>query len=148
MRRASSSSRTSSADPGESDSSDESEPPTSGRSCKACGADVSHRRKGAETCDAKCRKAYERGKVAQAAPHNAKAVDELIQRLGLDETVQRLARARLVAYGELAQCLTDIRKGRPVSTEEILDKIKALTNGLAQCFQTKRGARKLEAEAA
>lgn len=57
-RRASSSSSTSGQDPSD---PDEPEPPKSGRRCKACGADVSLRRKGAETCDARCRKAYERG---------------------------------------------------------------------------------------
>ena len=75
-------------------------------------------------------------------------VAQIRQQLGLDETVQRMARARLIAYGELAQRLTEIRKGWPASTEEIHAEIEALTDGLEQCFQIKRGARKLEAVAA
>jgi hypothetical protein len=54
---------TSSQDPGS--DSDEPEPPASGRRCKACGADISHRRIDAKTCDGtRCRKAKSRGKVA------------------------------------------------------------------------------------
>jgi hypothetical protein len=64
-RRTASSSTTASADPGS--SSDESEPPSPGRRCVACGADISHRRRDALTCEGTaCRKAKSRGKVAPA----------------------------------------------------------------------------------
>jgi hypothetical protein len=56
----------SSAKSGDSGSdSDEPEPPAPGRRCTACGADISHRRIDAKTCEGtRCRKAKSRGKVA------------------------------------------------------------------------------------
>jgi hypothetical protein len=55
----------SSARSGDSGSDDgsagDAEPPSRGRRCAACGADISNRRAGARTCDALCRKRLSRG---------------------------------------------------------------------------------------
>lgn len=68
----------------------------------------------------------------------------MIRDVGLDEAIQRLARARLAAYGELARRLAHLRKGHADTTKEIVSEIKRLTVGLETCFQTKRGERILE----
>jgi hypothetical protein len=60
--RSSSKSGDSGSDDGPSD-----EPPPSGRRCEACGADISHRRAGARTCDALCRKRLSRGATTPIA---------------------------------------------------------------------------------
>jgi hypothetical protein len=66
-RRVGASSTTSGSDPGD-DQPDEAGPPPTRRRCQACGADISHRRVGARTCDDLCRKALSRGKTAASAP--------------------------------------------------------------------------------
>jgi hypothetical protein len=57
-RRASSSSTSSGADPGD---PDESEPPSTARQCAGCGCDISHKRPHAKTCGAdRCKKRVQR----------------------------------------------------------------------------------------
>lgn len=73
-RRASSSSATSGADPGP---SDEPEPDPAGPCACGCGRDLSHKRAGARTYDAACRKRLSRGaSAARIESLDAEALDE------------------------------------------------------------------------
>jgi hypothetical protein len=84
-RRGERATSSSSDDPGDSD-------PNSERRCEACGADLSHRRRDARTCDAQCRKALSRGKVAPPPP-------PVVRRAcALEDEIDSCARQRHLAW--------------------------------------------------